>query len=656
MWGDPHIVPFDRDVRMQNGRGSNVDLYKYGDYWIVKSTDVHIQGRYWSSKYRGNSMTRGLAVGGPFLKGNLLMVEPLDGSVKWNGVAVVTTFPSTFEAPDLIYIRYHDRAEVVRTGGNHRSIKGLEIMLPLGVRITVNRFSGHLDVLITMHTLPGGLDGHCGNCNHDETDDTRQKIYERSGQPCEPREDLFTVKEYSPVGCYVEDLNDRDLTVKKDINMNDEECSMACVDYKWFGIQGNGECWCGSDYGKHGEASGCNCPHEGKTGEVGADKQCIYGYFDSEQPPEQTLDDCDPELKAKADELCSNAFAGAEVEDANMLQLCISDVCFGSEEFAEEDAWAGHETLPCASLADVQGVCGKKVGKCTEGGGNCDMSGCAKYEGLGWFEKEVRLLADGQALGTGELTMHVAFENRDGVCISDNGTLLVCSSAECARMVGPEPTTTTTTECVGKDCTFWGDPHVHSFDQMSFSDTQEGDMWLVKSHEVLIQGRFGVAKHSKHSFLKAVAVGGAFLDGNTLTVSTLNGDVLWNKKNVLTKMNAEFQAMVNGHPVHASSRKAVPNVNDPSHTTHGIDVQLPNGIQLTIDRFPTWLGLRIKQLHELKGGQDGICGNFNNVTHDDSLNALSGRMNAHVLESESLFHMDFATWRSKNAVLLGMVE
>eukprot|EP00971_Amphidinium_carterae_P294177 5841065-Amphidinium_carterae.1 len=24
-----------------------------------------------------------------------------------------------------------------------------------------------------------------------------------------------------------------------------------------------------------------------------------------------------------------------------------------------------------------------------------------------------------------------------------------------------------------KDCTFWGDPHIHSFDQMSFSDTHE---------------------------------------------------------------------------------------------------------------------------------------------------------------------------------------
>eukprot|EP00971_Amphidinium_carterae_P014707 290440-Amphidinium_carterae.1 len=237
------------------------------------------------------------------------MVEPLDGTVEWNGVEILETFPSTFEVPDLVYIKYHDRAEVVRTGGRHPSIKGVEIMLPLGVRVTVNRHSGHIDVLISMHNLPGGIDGHCGNCNHDPSDDTRQQISERFGTPCEPKEDLFVVKDYSPVGCYVEDTGDRDLPIKKDINMNDEECAMACVDYKWFGIQGNGECYCGDDYGKHGEATGCNCPHEGKGGSVGTGKQCIYGYFDSEQPPEQTLDDCDEELKAKAETLCGNAFA-----------------------------------------------------------------------------------------------------------------------------------------------------------------------------------------------------------------------------------------------------------------------------------------------------------------------------------------------------------
>eukprot|EP00971_Amphidinium_carterae_P178488 3541038-Amphidinium_carterae.1 len=257
-------------------------------------------------------------------------------------------------------------------------------------------------------------------------------------------------------------MEDRDLTVKKDINMNDEECAMACVDYKWFGIQGNGECWCGDEYGKHGETTGCNCPHEGKPYPVGTDKQCMYGYFDSEQPPEQSIDDdCEPELKAKAEELCSNAFDGEEVKDENMKALCMSDVCFGSEDFAEEDAWAAHETLPCASVADVQKACGKNVGKCKASGENCDMSGCAEYQALGWFAREVRLLADGQALGTGHVTESAVFENRDGVCVTDKGTLEVCANAVCisTRKVGPGATTTTTTECVGKDCTFWGDPH-----------------------------------------------------------------------------------------------------------------------------------------------------------------------------------------------------
>mmetsp|Transcript_38798 Transcript_38798/g.89551 ORF Transcript_38798/g.89551 Transcript_38798/m.89551 type:complete len:966 (+) Transcript_38798:91-2988(+) len=654
MWGDPHIVPFDRDVRMQNGRGSNVDLYKYGDYWIVKSTDVHIQGRYWSSKYRGNSMTRGLAVGGPFLKGNLLMVEPLDGSVKWNGVAVVTTFPSTFEAPDLIYIRYHDRAEVVRTGGNHRSIKGLEIMLPLGVRITVNRFSGHLDVLITMHTLPGGLDGHCGNCNHDETDDTRQKIYERSGQPCEPREDLFTVKEYSPVGCYVEDLNDRDLTVKKDINMNDEECSMACVDYKWFGIQLNGQCFCGDTYGKHGEADACNCPHEeGATGDVGAGKQCIYGYFDSEQPPEQTLeDDCDAELKEKAEKLCGDAFASEEVDDPHMKKLCMADVCFGSDEFADEDAWAAHETLPCASVADIQGACGKtpeKEGYC-KNAADCDMTGCAPYQALGWFQREIRLLADGQALGTGHMNKKVIFEHRDGICVTDKGTLEVCSNGQCAREAS-KFTTTTTTKCEGKDCTFWGDPHIQSFDKLNFDDTREGDKWLVKSHNVFIQGRFGLAKNRKRSFLKAVAIGGPFIEGNTLTMGTGEGAILWNDKQILSKLDTLFQAAVKGSRISVSYKKAVENVNDPNHTTNGLHIHLPNGIELVLDRFPTWLGLRISQEHPLQGGQDGICGNFNDNTNDDSLKALSTRMNVNVNVNSSLFH-SYAKWMSNHGKIV----
>eukprot|EP00971_Amphidinium_carterae_P289984 5757924-Amphidinium_carterae.1 len=128
----------------------------------------------------------------------------------------------------------------------------------------------------------------------------------------------------------------------------------------------------------------------------------------------------------------------------------------------------------------------------------------------------------------------------------------------------------------------WGDPHVHSFDEMSFSDTRQGDMWLIKSEAVLIQGRFGVAKQSKHSFLRAVAIGGPFLQGNTLTLGTLDGHVFWNKHHILKQMGTEFQTTLNdtNAEVHAFFRQAVPNVNNANRTTHGIDVILPEGIKL----------------------------------------------------------------------------
>mmetsp|Transcript_19541 Transcript_19541/g.45440 ORF Transcript_19541/g.45440 Transcript_19541/m.45440 type:complete len:970 (+) Transcript_19541:96-3005(+) len=654
LWGDPHIVPFDRDVRMGNGRGANVNLYNYGDYWIVRSSDVHIQGRYWSSKYRGNSMTRGLAVGGPFLQGNVLMIEPLDGTVEWSGEEVVSTFPSSFQVPTLVYMRYHNRVEVVRTGGTHQAIHGLDIQLPLGVQITVNRFEGHLDVLITMHQLPGGIDGHCGNCNHDAADDTTEQITQRFGGPVEPREDLFPVKSYTYIGCYIENPSDRDLSVKKDMNMNDEECALACIDYKYFGIYGNGECWCSDQYGKHGEADGCNCPHAngGPPGAVGGGKQCIYSYFDSEQPPVQTLDDCDEDLKKKkAEELCGNAYSNEEVKDPNLRKLCMSDVCFGAEEFAEEDAWAATEMMPCASLEEVQTACGKPPSDCSENGAGCDMSDCVAYESLGWFDKQIRLLKDGQALGTGELTSTVLFENREGLCISDKGTLHVCTTGQCLRTGGPSTTTTTTSECKGGDCTFWGDPHIHSFDKLSFDDVREGDMWLVKSHRVWIQGRFGHAKQVKRSFLKGIAVGGPFLMGNNLTLTAGEGYVYWNKQTILEESSTEFETtMSNGKLVRASFRNAVPNINDPNRTTHGIDVSLPDGVRLIMDRFQTWLGLKITLEHSLKD-QDGICGNFNNVTHDDSVQALARRMDAYVDSSESLFHMSYARWEARHSLI-----
>merc|ERR1712241_697903 len=68
-WGDPHVRTFD---------GMRADYYSSGEYYIVKSPFISIQGRYLPTKYtNGLAVTKMIAIGGPLLKGNKLIIGPL---------------------------------------------------------------------------------------------------------------------------------------------------------------------------------------------------------------------------------------------------------------------------------------------------------------------------------------------------------------------------------------------------------------------------------------------------------------------------------------------------------------------------------------------------------------------------------------------------
>mmetsp|Transcript_48785 Transcript_48785/g.115953 ORF Transcript_48785/g.115953 Transcript_48785/m.115953 type:complete len:589 (-) Transcript_48785:140-1906(-) len=263
-------------------------------------------------------------------------------------------------------------------------------------------------------------------------------------------------------------------------------------------------------------------------------------------------------------------------------------------------------------------------------------------------------------------------------------------------------------ECNAFDCDLWGDPHISGFDQRSLAlqelypreslpfairsfdraisqiaadpeaeqlsfegsrsnsssggrssdngddaaspgDLREGDMWLVKSGDVYIQGRFGLANGGRNSFLKAVAVGGPFLRGNTLILGTNDGISMWNDDAILETMNATFKTTINDgrDSVFARFHSAVQHIAVPNRTTTGVDVSLPSGVQLVINRFDTWLGLRV-HMSPRDGGQDGECGNFNGDPHDDNLAKLQQRMKVRVQEGEGVFHMPFNTWKARH--------
>jgi len=242
------------------------------------------------------------------------------------------------------------------------------------------------------------------------------------------------------------------------------------------------------------------------------------------------------------------------------------------------------------------------------------------------------------------------------------------------------------TKDLGLSCDFWGDPHISGFDETGFSflsekaggalllmkgfdtslatkpviplaaltehqsmnrhhDLREGDMWLVKSDRVKIQGRFGLAKDNRHSFLKAVAIGGPFLNGNTLRLGTNEGLSLWNNKPILQLLNSTFLRHLDDSLVLAKYHNAVQHVKDPCRTTDGVEVHLPLGIKVLLNRFDTWLGLRI-HMEPVKGGQDGECGNFNGSPDDDTLESIQDRMQVKVADEESLFSIPFSEWRA----------
>jgi len=175
LFGDPHIMTFDH---------KRVDFYTPGEYWIVKSATVHIQARYRPTHTTsGLSVTKELAVGGPFLQGHVLRISALDAS--YDGAPILTTFPSTF-SNELVQIQLNSIGETMQEGREGKGLHVAHITAPSGVKIDVNRWNeagegSYINVKIMMSAQPG-QDGHCGNFNSNAADDDRIQIRARVGK------------------------------------------------------------------------------------------------------------------------------------------------------------------------------------------------------------------------------------------------------------------------------------------------------------------------------------------------------------------------------------------------------------------------------------------------------------------------------------------
>jgi len=166
------------------------------------------------------------------------------------------------------------------------------------------------------------------------------------------------------------------------------------------------------------------------------------------------------------------------------------------------------------------------------------------------------------------------------------------------------------------------------------ADGETGDMWLVKSGKVSIQARYvrDDTLPEDNLFVGAVAVGGEFMNGNKLIIGALDDNVTYNGNEILGAQESKFE--VSGL-IKAERHVQARLVQNTDSINPGIDVELPEGVKLLINRQGHYINVQIK-MPPAEGGQDGFCGNFNGNGDDDSLEFIEAR-NPRVAESDSLF-------------------
>jgi hypothetical protein len=206
IFGDPHSLTYD---------GMHSDYYTSGEFWIVKSTTVHIQGAYSPTHAtNGLAVTKKLAIGGPFLKGHKLIIG--EEHAKYDGTEILTTFPGSFHDVDgLVTITYDNVGELLQPGREGKSLHVMHVTLPLGVKLQINRWDEagegkYINSKITMSKQPY-QDGQCGNFNGIAADDARLAVKARMGPNGVDAADLMFEEPKTPVDPAIESCPDSTL-------------------------------------------------------------------------------------------------------------------------------------------------------------------------------------------------------------------------------------------------------------------------------------------------------------------------------------------------------------------------------------------------------------------------------------------------------------
>mmetsp|Transcript_29618 Transcript_29618/g.93423 ORF Transcript_29618/g.93423 Transcript_29618/m.93423 type:complete len:493 (-) Transcript_29618:259-1737(-) len=197
IFGDPHAMTFD---------GTRADYYTPGEYWIVRSRTVWIQGKYAPTRMTsGLSVTKQVGIGGPFLGGHKLVVG-ID-FITWDGASIQQGFENLGFTWNVgtppVNIVYNSQGTIMQDSRAGKALHVVHLTLPLGVKIEVNRWSQpnegqYINLRIMMPAQPD-QDGHCGNFNGSPADDKRTAVRARVGKRGVPEGQLIFPGPKTPI-------------------------------------------------------------------------------------------------------------------------------------------------------------------------------------------------------------------------------------------------------------------------------------------------------------------------------------------------------------------------------------------------------------------------------------------------------------------------
>lgn len=231
------------------------------------------------------------------------------------------------------------------------------------------------------------------------------------------------------------------------------------------------------------------------------------------------------------------------------------------------------------------------------------------------------------------------------------GTLLVLGIvAAVAYAAMPQDTSTTTpaTQQISVElptaapefgeCTFWGDPHFNTFDGARPSFYGEGELHIVKSDTVQIQGRYKGTHWTKGlASTNKIAVGGSFINNHVIEVGCLeSGDITVDGRAVLKSFPSSYSVHgVEGATITYNTAGKLVDKATEVFEKHIVHMELPLGVRLTVFRWDNYMDFRLSM--QPQPNQDGGCGNFNGDPSDDATQAVFERDGARVKDADLLF-------------------